>query len=106
MAATNFHPVQPIVKAVETVGEKPPCLKPAPSARALKTTTKHTRNPRPKETSTKNPRKNPTVRKTKNTKPVEETPGKAHPPQRPLTIPNCKHHRTVAILKGNSSVTI
>jgi len=23
MAATNFHPVQPIVKAVETVGEKP-----------------------------------------------------------------------------------
>jgi len=23
MAATNFHPVQPIVKAVGTVGEKP-----------------------------------------------------------------------------------
>jgi len=23
MAATNFHPVQPIVEAVETVGEKP-----------------------------------------------------------------------------------
>jgi len=23
MAATNFHPAQPIVKAVETVGEKP-----------------------------------------------------------------------------------
>jgi len=42
MAARNFHPVQPIVEAVETVGEKTPGLKPAPSARALQTTTKYT----------------------------------------------------------------
>jgi len=28
MAATNFHPVQSIVKAVETVGEKPLVLNP------------------------------------------------------------------------------
>ena len=42
MAATNFHPVQPIVKAVETVGEKTRGLKPTPSALALKTTTKYT----------------------------------------------------------------
>jgi len=41
MAATNFNPVQRIVKGVETVGEKTPGLKPAPSARALKTTTKY-----------------------------------------------------------------
>jgi len=27
MAATNFHPVQPIVEAVETVGEKNPWSK-------------------------------------------------------------------------------
>jgi len=42
MAATNFHPVQPIVEAVETVGEKTAGLKPAPSARALNTATKYT----------------------------------------------------------------
>jgi len=40
MAATNFHPVQPIMEAVETVGEKTPGLKPAPSALALTTTNK------------------------------------------------------------------
>jgi len=41
MAGTNFHPVQPIVKAVETVG-KAPGLKPGQSARAQKTPTKCT----------------------------------------------------------------
>jgi len=60
MAATNFHPVQPIVKAVETVGEKTPGLKPAPSARALKTTTKYTRNSQQKECIYRKPKKNPT----------------------------------------------
>jgi len=41
MAATNFHPVQPIAEVVETVGEKTPGLKPVPSAQGLKTTTKY-----------------------------------------------------------------
>jgi len=58
MAATNFHPVQLIVKTVETVGEKKtPGLKPAPSAQALKTTTKYTRNSPPKESPYQKPKK-------------------------------------------------
>jgi len=63
IAATNFHPVQPIVEAVETVGEKTPGLKPAPSARALKTTTKYTRNSQPKESIYRKPKKKPNSEK-------------------------------------------
>jgi len=66
MAGTNFHPVQPIVKAVETVGK--PLVQnphPAPGRCTLQQNLQETRNQR--KTSTKNPRKNPTVRKTKNT---------------------------------------
>ena len=59
MAVTNFHPVQLIVKVVETVGEKTRGLKPAPSARVLKTTTKYSWNSRPKESIYRKPKKWP-----------------------------------------------
>ena len=62
MAAKNFHPVQPIVEAVETV-EKTPGLKPASSAQALKTTTKYTRNSQPKESIYQKPKKKPNSKK-------------------------------------------
>jgi len=65
-AATNFHPVQPIVEAVETVGEKTPGLKPAPSARALKTITKYTRNSQPRENIYQKPKKKPNSEKNQN----------------------------------------
>jgi len=49
MAKTSFHPLQPIVEAVEPVGEKTPGLNPAQRAMALKTTTQYTRKLRQKE---------------------------------------------------------
>jgi len=98
MAATNFHRVQPIVKVVETMGKNPwfkTCTKCAGAEnynkiyRKLATKRKHL--PKTQE-------KSPTVRRTKNTKSVEEALEKAHPPRRTLTITNCKHHRTTTIL--------
>jgi len=67
MAATNFHRVQPIVEPVETMGEKPrdQNLHQAPGRWNLQQNIHDARNE--KKASTENPRKNPTVRKTKKT---------------------------------------
>jgi len=67
MAATNFHPVQPIVKVVETVGKNPwskTCAKrPGPENykqiyKKLATQGKHLPKPKKKPTSEKD-QKNP-----------------------------------------------
>ena len=98
MAATNFHPVQPIVEVVETVGQKTPSLKPAPSARALKTTTKYTRNSQPKESIYQKPQKKPNSEKNqKKTEIRSRGPrekAKARLPRGRLTIPEKAYHRT------------
>ena len=93
MAARNFHPVQPIVTAVETVGKNPRSKTRTkyPGAENYnkiykKLTTKG-------KTSSKNPRRNPTGRKTKKSQIEVEAPEKAHPPQRPLTIHGYANHR-------------
>jgi len=67
MAATNFHPVQPIVKAVETLGEKPLVENPhqARGRCKLQQNIHETRNQN--KVSTKNPIESPLVRKTKKT---------------------------------------
>ena len=68
MAATNFHPVQPIVEAVETVGEKNPWSKTRTKRPGAENYNKIYMKPATKrKASTKNPRNNPTVRKTKKT---------------------------------------
>jgi len=63
MAATNFHPVLPIVEAMDSVGEKTPGLQPVPSAQALKTSTKYTRNSLLKESIYQKPKKQPNSEK-------------------------------------------
>jgi len=80
-----------------------PGLKPAPSARVLKITTKYRTNSQPKESICQKPKQNPIVRKTKKPKSVVEAPGKAHPPQRSLTIPEYAYHGTQPPKKVNVS---
>jgi len=48
---------------VEIMGKKNPGLKPAPSATALKTTTKYKRNSQPKESIYQKPKKKPNSEK-------------------------------------------
>jgi len=75
-------------------GRKTLGLKPAPSARALKTTTKYTRNSRPKESIYRKPKKNPTVRKTKKTQIRRRSTRESPSAAKAFNNPNCKHHRT------------
>jgi len=92
MAATNLHLVHPIVKVVETLGEKPLLQNPHQALRRSKLQQNIHETRDQKKASTENPKKKATVRKTKNTKSVEEILEKTHPPRRPFTIPNCKDH--------------
>jgi len=80
MAATNIHPVQPIVEVVETVGEKPPWSKThtkRPGAKKLEQNIHETYNqkkattekPKKKPNREKNQKKNPNLWKKHQRKP-------------------------------------
>jgi len=107
MAATNFHPVQPIVEAVETVGEENPwsktCTK-RPGAENYNQNIHEARNQ--KKTSSENPRKNPTVRKTQKTQIGRRSTRESPSAAKAFNDPPLKASSNTTSLEGNSTGAI
>ena len=106
MAATNFHPVQPIVEAVETVGKNPwsETRTKRPGAESynkiymkLATERKHL---------LKNPRKNPTVRKTKKTQIRSRGPWESPSAAKAFNDAQLQASSNTTWLEGNSTGAI